>query len=142
MPGTGAAADDAAGTSAQVVPPGWGRRIGALVIDWFVALLTVAALTRQPLLDGGGGASAFWPLLAFWVEVSLPTGLLGVSLGKRIVGLAVIDAAGGPAGLVRAMLRTALVCLVIPPLVMTAQRRGLQDLAAGTAVVTATRRTG
>ena len=47
----------------------------------------------------------------------------------------VVGVDGSPVGLLRAMLRTALVCLVVPPVVANAERRGLHDLAAGSIVV-------
>ena len=73
----------------------------------------------------------------FFVEVSLITGLLGYSIGKRVVGLKVVREDGSPIGFARAMLRTALVSLVLPALINTEQRRGLQDIAAGSMVVRA-----
>ena len=113
---------------------GWGRRAIALFIDWVVALLTVSVLTQTPVVSGGD-TNAFLPLAAFWVEVSVLTGLLGHSIGKRVTRLSVVGVDGSPVGLLRAMLRTALVCLVVPPVVANAERRGLHDLAAGSIVV-------
>ena len=115
---------------------GWPRRIGALFIDWFVALLSAAAITGTSI-GGSSEASPFWPLGVFFVEVSLMTGLLGYSIGKRIMGIKVIREDGSTVGFPRAVLRTALVCLVFPALINTDQQRGLQDLAAGSMVVRA-----
>ena len=115
---------------------GWPRRIAALFIDWFIALLSAAAVTGMTIPPQGvlNGliASGF-----FFVEVSLITGLLGYSIGKRVVGLKVVREDGSPIGFARAMLRTALVSLVLPALINTEQRRGLQDIAAGSMVVRA-----
>lgn len=114
------------------------RRLAALFIDWFVALFSAAALTGSQVF--GEGSSAPWvPVLAFFVEVALLTGLLGFSIGKRILGLRVIDVAGRAPGIARAMLRTALLCLVLPAVIMTDDKRGLHDLAAGTKVVPVTK---
>ena len=52
--------------------------------------------------------------------MSILTGLFGYSIGKRILGIKVENPDGRPIGLVRAFVRTALLCLVIPALVMTA----------------------
>src|SRR3954447_4245844 len=55
---------------------GYGRRLGALFIDWLVALLTVsfvAAVAGWRLSRGN-----LWPVAAFGVETWLPTALLGV----------------------------------------------------------------
>ena len=71
----------------------------------------------------------------FVAEVSILLGLLGFSIGKRVMGLRVINSDGNPIGLWRAGLRTALLTLVLPALVMTEDKRGLHDLAAGSKVV-------
>lgn len=114
---------------------GWPRRILALFIDWFVALLSVAALTGSTI--GSQDVNAAWPLAAFFVEVSLVTGLMGYSIGKRVAGIKVIGYNGGRIGFARSVLRTALLCLVLPALVNTDEQRGLHDLAAGSMVVRA-----
>lgn len=111
-----------------------GRRIGALFIDWVIAALTAAALTGTSYA-GSGASSSFVPLGAFFVEVSLLTGLLGTTIGKRAFGLKVEGPDGRSIGMLRAIVRTALLCVVIPALVMTEDRRGLHDLAAGSRVV-------
>lgn len=78
-----------------------------------------------------GRVNEWIPLLVFWLQVSVLVGFLGYSIGKRLLGLRVINAEGAPIGLLRAMLRTALLCLVIPAVLMTDDKRGLHDLAAG-----------
>lgn len=113
---------------------GWPRRIGALFVDWFIALLSAAAITGTQI-GSTSDANPFWPVGAFFVEVSLVTGLLGYSIGKRVFGIKVIREDGSPIGFLHAVLRTALVCLVFPALINTDQQRGLQDLAAGSMVV-------
>ena len=112
-------------------PAGWPRRIIALFIDWFVALLTVSAIAGTPIWEGD--ANPFWPLLAFFVEVSILTGLLGYSIGHRVTGVRVVRVDGDPLDPLRAALRTALICLVIPPLVFRPDGRGLHDLATDSA---------
>jgi uncharacterized RDD family membrane protein YckC len=42
---------------------------------------------------------------------------------------------GRPVSLLLALLRTALICLVVPPLVYNPDRRGLHDLLTGTLTV-------
>src|SRR5699024_10649809 len=112
------------------------RRVLALFIDWFVALLTVSALTGSPIF-GDPGAAPWPPLLAFWVESTLLTGLLGFTIGKRVAGLRVVGVDDRPIGLLLAALRTLLLCLVVPAIIMSDRRRGLHDLAAGSVVVPA-----
>ncbi len=113
-----------------------GRRLGALFIDWIIAALSGVAVAgvsyppkdpKENLIITG----------IFIVEVALLTGLLGFSIGKRIFGLKVENVDGRPIGVGRAVIRTALVCLVIPAIVMTDDQRGLHDLAAGSRVIRA-----
>lgn len=119
----------------RVETPPLVRRLGALFIDWIIAALTAAAITSSPY-SGEGSADAFVPLAAFFVEVSLLTGLLSTTIGKRVFKLRVERPDGRGVGMPRAIVRTALLCLVIPALVMTEDKRGLHDLAAGTRVTT------
>src|SRR6266545_7195096 len=67
---------------------GYGRRLGALFIDWVVALLTmsvVAGVAGWHLSRGN-----LWPVAAFGVETWLLTALLGLTIGKRLLGLRVV----------------------------------------------------
>lgn len=109
---------------------GWPRRILALFIDWFVALLSVSAITGAPLW-GGGGNNPWWNLLAFFVEVAILTALLGYSIGQRIAGVRIVRVDGGPLDPWRAVVRTALICVIVPPLVNDEHQRGLHDRAVG-----------
>lgn len=106
------------------------------MIDWIVASLGAMALAgvsyppanvRQNLI-----ITAF-----FVVEVALLTGLLGTTIGKRVFGLKVENPNGRPIGVPRAFVRTALLSLVLPALVMNEDRRGLHDIAAGSRVIRA-----
>jgi uncharacterized RDD family membrane protein YckC len=109
------------------------RRLGALLVDWIIASLSAVALTgvSYPPKD----IKENLVITAFFVvEMSVLTGLLGFTIGKRIFGLKVEDPDGRPIGLLRAFARSLLLCLVIPALVMTDDKRGLHDLAAGSRV--------
>jgi uncharacterized RDD family membrane protein YckC len=110
-----------------------GRRLLALFIDWAVAMLSVVAVTRTPLA-GEGAVSSFVTLGVFFVEVTLLTGVLGYSIGKRVLGLQVVSPEGQPIGLPRAALRTALLCLVIPAVIQNEDHRGLHDILSGSRV--------
>lgn len=112
------------------------RRIVALFIDWITALLIAALLTGTSPW-GADRVDSWVPLVVFLVEVSLLIGLLGFTIGKRLTRLRVIDVDGRPPGLRRALIRTVLLCLVVPAVIMTEDKRGLHDLAAGTKVVPA-----
>ena len=108
----------------------WGRRILALVLDW------VASLAVAGAIFGGGvwgqGAAAWAPMGVFLVEASVLTALVGGSFGQLAVRLTVVRLDGKPVNLLQAFARTALICLVVPPLVFNRDNRGLHDLAVGT----------
>lgn len=114
---------------------GFGRRLAALAVDWLVS--TGVAL----LLVGASGylsnQMSLATLLVFAVEVIVFTWLIGASFGQRILGLAVRRTDGSRLSLGRAILRTLLICLVIPAVVMDSYGRGLQDRAVDSVVVRA-----
>ncbi|MCW2751225.1 MAG: hypothetical protein JWR83_2335 [Aeromicrobium sp.] len=117
-------------------PPSLGRRLGALLVDWFIAVFSAAAFTDVAVPP----ASPRQELIAtgfFIAEVALLTGLLGVTIGKRIFGLRVEAPDGRPIGVLRAFVRTVLLALVIPALIMNEDRRGLHDIVAGSRVIRA-----
>jgi uncharacterized RDD family membrane protein YckC len=112
----------------------WGRRILALSVDWVASVLVVLGLTGGAVL-GSHGWEAWLPMLVFLVEASLLTPLVGGSFGQVVTRLAVVHPNGKPVSLLAALLRTALICLVVPPLVYNRDRRGLHDLVLGTVTV-------
>jgi len=68
----------------------------------------------------------------FFVEVTALIALLGGSFGQLALRLAVVRVDGGPVTLLHALVRTALICVVVPPLVFNRDNRGLHDLLVGT----------
>lgn len=114
------------------------RRLGALLIDWIVASLSAVALAgvSYPPAPLDEDPSQTFIIIGFFVlEVGLLNGLLGRSIGKRVLGLRLENPAGRPIGVPRAILRTLLMCLVLPAIVMTDDKRGMHDIAAGSRVV-------
>ena len=83
----------------------------------------------------GSGWRAWMTLTAFFVQSTLLSWLAGGSLGQLVCRLAVVRLDRKPLGIARAVLRAALVSLALPALVIGPDRRGLQDLAAGTVVI-------
>ncbi|MFT4298099.1 MAG: RDD family protein [Aeromicrobium sp.] len=117
-------------------PPSLGRRLVALLIDWIVAALCAVAVVgvHYPPRDIGENLV----ITAFAIgQMTLLTGLLGFSIGQRLMRLRVENRDGQPIGLARALLRTVLLSLVLPAILMTDDKRGLHDLAAGSRVVSA-----
>lgn len=114
---------------------GWGRRIVALFIDWVIANI-LAVLASGGALPGEGGAFVTWLPLLFWlVTVWLSTAMTGASIGQHWLKLRVIRLDRRPVGLLRGGLRTALIGLVIPPLILDGDGRGLHEVVTGTVVV-------
>jgi uncharacterized RDD family membrane protein YckC len=102
------------------------------VLDWIAALLLARLI---PGAEYGSGDYALATLVIFATEIIALTWLTGSSFGQRIMGIAVVNEEGGRLSLWRIVIRTLLICLVIPALVYDSQRRGLQDLAVGSRVV-------
>ncbi|WP_238384497.1 RDD family protein [Segeticoccus rhizosphaerae] len=110
----------------------FGRRLIAIFIDWVLCSIIAAGFLGYRL---GGGEGSLWPLAVFAVENLLLVSTLGSTIGHRVLGLRVIRLDGHPAGLWRALVRTVLVCLVIPALILGRDGRGWHDKAAGTLIV-------
>ena len=101
------------------------RRLLALLIDWLLSMLIAYWLTH----------SQFWTILVFAVEVFMLTALTGSTVGKRLLGIRVMRTNGGLVGFGWALVRTAILLTVIPPLLTDHDLRGLHDRASDTIVV-------
>jgi uncharacterized RDD family membrane protein YckC len=117
---------------------GWPRRLGALLIDWVVCSVITIAFLYHP--QAGHTASVLtqprlWTPAVFAVADCLLTAFTGFTIGKRLLGLRVVRLDGRPVGLPRALVRTLLLMLVVPAMMMDRDLRGLQDKAANTVVV-------
>lgn len=112
----------------------WGARIGALFIDWGASMLVaIGAFGTGVMWESGW--RAWTPLAVFFVQKALLTALTGSSFGQLISRIGVTRVDGSPIGWRRAILRSALVSVVLPAVVVGAERRGLDDLVLGTVVV-------
>jgi uncharacterized RDD family membrane protein YckC len=112
---------------------GYGRRLVALVIDWFVALIIAQVLAAA--LHWNPGARSLLTLAIFGVLSWLLTGLFGTTVGKRIAGLRVATAHEGRVGLLGGLERAVLLVLLVPAVIWDRDHRGLHDRAAGTVVL-------
>ncbi|PZR53761.1 RDD family protein [Xylanimonas oleitrophica] len=110
-----------------------GRRVIALCVDWAAALGVAALFVR---------GNEFLPLAVLAVMNVVLVGSIGCTIGHRLLGLRVrvLGAPGRGAaevpfvGFGRALVRTVLLCLVIPAVVWDGDGRGLHDRAAGTVI--------
>ncbi|KWV30474.1 transporter, partial [Micromonospora rifamycinica] len=120
-------------TDPAFTPPSLGRRFGALVIDWVLCLL-VSNFFADPVRDGWA------PVAVLVVEYGFFLGLFAQTPGMWITRLRCLDwSDGGRIGIPRALLRGLLLALVVPPLIMDEQRRGLHDRLAGSVIADAPR---
>lgn len=122
---------------------GWGRRVAALFVDWLIAGLIASAITGKPLWAGGTDTSTA-QFVTFFAMSAILAGLSGATIGHRLLGLRVISTQATTStqapqttqpGLLAGVIRSLLICLVIPALVYDRERRGLHDKAANTIVV-------
>lgn len=100
-----------------------GRRFGALFIDWTLCVVIAYGLIAR----GDQTAAGNWAVVVLLVLSVLTVGTVGSTPGKRIFGLRVISVDGRRLGIVRVLVRSALLCLAIPALVWDRDGRGLHD---------------
>ena len=103
-----------------------GRRILAICIDWGLALL---------ISNFAFGGDPWATLAVFAAEQILLIGTLGYSIGHRLTGIHVVRLGGAPAGPLAALVRTVLLCLVIPAVIFDPDHRGLHDKAMNTILI-------
>ena len=111
----------------------FGRRVVAFLLDWFASVLV--ALLTFPQFPYGSNGSMLATLAVFVVEITVLTWLTGASFGQRLVRLRVVSIDGGRVPLWRVLVRTLLICLVIPAVVYDDDGRGVHDRLAHTRVV-------
>jgi uncharacterized RDD family membrane protein YckC len=106
----------------------FGRRLGALAIDWGIAYLLSYAFFR-PDTDGFATLGIFGVLQVVFLLI------VNGSVGHLIFGLRVVPVVPGYLGVWRPFVRTALLMLFIPAVIFDRDQRGLHDKAAGTVLV-------
>ncbi|MGY1745568.1 RDD family protein [Blastococcus sp. SYSU D00695] len=106
----------------------FGARVRAYLVD-----AVAAGLVTMLVVGPGRG---FWTLLTFAVLTIVTLVLFGQTPGMRLVGLRLAHPRQGQQlAWWRAVVRTALLCLLVPALVVDFDGRGLHDRATDTAVV-------
>lgn len=111
-----------------------GRRIAALLVDWFIAY-GLAALAMSFGL--GSAATLSMAILAVWFVLgAVSLRLFGFTPGQWALGLTVVSIDQRMhVGIGRAVARGLLIAVVIPPLFTDTDGRGVQDRLTHTAVV-------
>jgi uncharacterized RDD family membrane protein YckC len=116
---------------------GFARRLLAIAIDWALSIGMALLLFRSAPYGSAESQVATLSLFAF--EVVLLTWLTSASFGQRIVGLVVLRTDGRRVSLGRIVVRTLLICMVIPAVVLDSDGRGLHDRAVDSVVLRASR---
>lgn len=113
----------------------FGRRVAALLIDGALTDLVAYVTGVWSPAHGTGDIAQSWGLLAIFAGLQvLFIALLSGSFGHVCVGLRVVPIRGGYVGVWRPIVRSVLLCLVVPALI-TRSGRGLHDMVAGTVLV-------
>lgn len=119
-----------------------GRRIVALLIDWWIASLIITLVVRP--VPAGASDSQFiasmqqqsiMTLALFVVLQIVAITIIGGSIGHRLLGCYVAPLTGGWVGLWRPVVRSLLLVLVIPAIVWDSDQRGFHDKVAGTVLL-------
>jgi uncharacterized RDD family membrane protein YckC len=114
---------------------GYGRRLMALAVDLLLASAIAAVLAR---VFGWDQLTRSWASTGlFGLQAWLLTGLLGITVGKRLCGLRVVRLDGRPVGPLWSLARAVLLLVVVPALLWDRDHRGLHDRAANAVVVQA-----
>jgi len=103
-----------------------GRRIGALAIDWGIAVIISIAFFRY---DAVATLAIFASTQVVFLLV------INASIGHLVVGLRLVRLVGGYVGVWRPIARTLLLCLVIPAVIWDLDQRGMHDRLVGTMLV-------
>jgi len=113
-----------------------GRRIVGLLIDGLLADLVAFVTGVWSPVAGSGDITHTWIQLAIFAVLQvLFICTLSGSFGHVCVGLRVVPIRGGYVGIWRPVVRTVLLCLVVPALIIDRDSRGAHDRIAGTVLV-------
>ena len=113
--------------------PGSVAGSAALTIDWLLCYL-IAGLFSGP--DALASPNFSWLVMAVWfVLTAVAVAAFGITPGMAALGMRVASLRSTLVGVPRAVLRTALVALVLPALARDGDGRGWHDRAASTIVV-------
>ncbi|WAL95101.1 RDD family protein [Streptomyces sp. Je 1-369] len=100
-----------------------GRRMGGIAVDWGLCMVIAYGL----FAGGDQQAMGNWALGIFFVMSVLTIGTVGCTPGKALFRLRVISESGGRLAPGWVLVRSILLCLVIPALIWDRDGRGLHD---------------
>ncbi|GAA3859516.1 RDD family protein [Streptomyces sedi] len=103
-----------------------GRRLAAICVDWLLCALIAYGLLAQ----GNLATANNWTLAVFTLMSLMTVGTVGMTPGKRLLGLRVVHLSGERLSFPRSALRCLLLALAIPALIWDRDGRGLHDRAA------------
>ncbi len=119
----------AAESKQQIQAPSLARRFGALMVDWMLAALLSLGFFADPRVN------PLPAMLIFIGSYALFAGVTGQTPGMWAARLRCVSVADGrPIGIPRAAVRGLLRYLVVPVLIMDADRRGLHDRLVGSII--------
>jgi uncharacterized RDD family membrane protein YckC len=115
----------------------FGRRLIALIIDWWIAVIVTLAVYRVGDSFDPAQAMLQNTVIAgvFVAHRTILTWVLAGSVGQLLAGVRVVPVHGGVIGWWRPVVRSALIMLVIPAIIWDRDQRGLHDRVAGTVLV-------
>jgi uncharacterized RDD family membrane protein YckC len=103
------------------------RRFGALMLDWLLCLLVAGLFERPP---------QYWPPVILILEYGFFLGLFTQTPGMRVVRIACVSTTDGKRlGVLRALLRGALLAVLVPALLLDRHQRGWHDRVVGSVMV-------
>jgi uncharacterized RDD family membrane protein YckC len=112
----------------------FGRRVAAMLVDWFIAYGLAALAMTLGLISVGAMSTV---ILVIWFVIgAVSVRLFSFTPGQFALGLMVVSMDDREhVGFGRALVRGLMIALVIPALFTDEDLRGLHDLATNTAVV-------
>lgn len=111
------------------------RRIIAFWLDWLLVKGSIVLLGRFVFPGLEDAALDVLVIIFFWLYMVSAVGFMGHTVGHFALGMQVQRLDGQPAGWLSALIRQTMVMLVLPPLIMDADQRGLHDRARHTILV-------
>ncbi len=109
----------------------FGRRLGAIAIDWAISYALAWGIFHKPDLSVAG-----WVILCVFAALTILFELFFLgSPGHLLLRMRVLPVKGGRLAPWQPLVRTVALCLVIPAVISDEDQRGLHDRWAGTILV-------